>query len=159
MSILRALRRRAPDFVVYTADGRPYLRRWWVIPRNPRFNIYLHHFAASDDDRALHDHPWWNISIILAGEYLEHLPGARTKRRKAWRPWAPWRLVFRRAAAAHRIELLPALAPGHLRPAWTLFITGRRVREWGFWCPQGWRHWREFTARGDKGKIGPGCEG
>jgi hypothetical protein len=49
------------------------MRRWWVIPRNKFFNIYLHHFLHSDDDRALHDHPWWNVSILLrSGSYVEH---------------------------------------------------------------------------------------
>ena len=48
------------------------MRRWWVIPRNKWFNVYLHHFLRSDDDRALHDQPWWNLSILLDGEYTEH---------------------------------------------------------------------------------------
>lgn len=26
----------------------------------------------SDDDRALHDHPWVNMSILLEGTYTEH---------------------------------------------------------------------------------------
>ena len=45
---------RAPDFVI----GADYLRRWWVIPRNDSQNVYLHDIRKSDDDRALHDHPW-----------------------------------------------------------------------------------------------------
>ena len=38
--------------------GKNYLSRWHIIPRNRYFNIYLHKFVGSDDDRALHDHPW-----------------------------------------------------------------------------------------------------
>jgi hypothetical protein len=30
--------------------------------------------------------------------------------------------------------------------ATTLFAGGPIVREWGFDCPQGWRHWKEFTS-------------
>jgi len=41
--------------------------------------------------------------------------------------------------------------------AWTLFMTGRRCREWGFWCPQGWRHWRIFASPSNKGEVGIGC--
>jgi hypothetical protein len=59
---------RDPDFVIGRA-GRPYLRRWWVIPRNRWFNIYLQEILQDDDDRALHDHPWVNCSIILRGSY------------------------------------------------------------------------------------------
>ena len=81
---------RAPDFVIGPA-GDPYMRRWWVIPRNKWFNIYLHNIMRSDDDRALHDHPWTNVSVLLRGSYLEHLPGGVAKLRKPWRPWAFWR--------------------------------------------------------------------
>lgn len=39
----------------------------------------------------------------------------------------------------------------------SLFIAGPKVREWGFHCPNGWVHWREFTA-GDRGElVGRGC--
>jgi len=37
---------RKPDFVIGRA-GAPYLERWWVIPRNRWFNIYLHHFLSA----------------------------------------------------------------------------------------------------------------
>jgi hypothetical protein len=154
---------RAPDFIVGD-EPVPYLRRWWIIPRNRRFNIYLHNFKRSDDDRALHDHPYLNVSVILRGAYLEHLPGDRVKLRKAWRPWAPWRLVFRLPTAAHRVELLryPQVHPQHVpgeRPVWTLFITGHRVREWGFHCPRGWVAWQQFVSvRPGGNSIGRGCE-
>lgn len=157
---------RPPDFIVGGADAH-YLHRWWVIPRNALFNVYLHHFLHSDDDRALHDHPYANLSILLSGSYLEHMPGGVVKLRKAWRPWAPWRLVFRRPTAAHRIELrryygvmgLGGTLGSREAPVWTLFITGPRVREWGFLCPSGWRHWKDFTNADDGGStIGRGCE-
>lgn len=155
--------KREPDFIVGGKEN-PYLLRWWVIPRNRFFNIYLHKFLRDDDDRALHDHPWWSLSIILRGGYLEHLPGGRVKHRR------PGRFVLRNATAAHRVELLRQhqgavcwrgrLIPPYslTRPAWTIFITGPRIREWGFHCPQGWRHWKDFTKAGSPGEIGPGCE-
>lgn len=146
---------RPPDFVIGGSD-RPYLLRWYVIPRNPFFNVYLHHFRRSDDDRALHDHPWGNVSILLTGSYFEHTGNGEKLLRKPWRPWAPWRLVFRRPTAAHRVEL--PVVGGREVACWSLFITGPKVREWGFLCPQGWRHWRDFTA-GERGEIvGRGCE-
>jgi hypothetical protein len=37
-------------------------------------------------------------------------------------------------------------------------LTGPRIREWGFWCPQGWRHWRAFTSGRNGETIGRGCE-
>jgi hypothetical protein len=111
---------------------------------------YLHEFRRSDDDRALHDHPWWNCSILLCGEYTEHTIDAGGVNRRVIRRAGD--AVFRRASRAHRVEL-------HDGPCISLFITGPRVREWGFHCPeQGWIHWKRFTAADDPGQVGPGCE-
>jgi len=144
----RIAARRAPDMLIGD-PADPYMRRWFVIPRNPVFNIYLHHFLHSDEDRALHDHPWWNLSFLLEGRYVEHTIAAgginlRTPRRAG-------QFKFRTAASAHRVELIDG-------PCWTLFITGPRIRQWGFHCPAGWRHWKEFTKPGAPGEIGRGCE-
>ena len=130
---------REPDFII----GGDYMRRWWVIPRNRFFNVYLHCIGRNDDDRALHDHPWWNVSIILRGAYREVMPdGQRVLR--------PGHVVFRGAETLHRLEVVKG-------PVWTLFITGPRVREWGFQCTRGWVHWKAFTS--DDGKsVGKGCD-
>ncbi|WP_428485976.1 hypothetical protein [Rhodopila sp.] len=139
---------RPPDVMIGGPDT-PYLRRWWIIPRNRWCNLYLHHFLRSDDDRALHDHPWASLSILLRGRYREHLvtgPGKLTVRLRR-----PFRPILRRAVTAHRVALIDD------QPVWTLFITGPRRREWGFLCPNGWRHWKAFTDPADPGAIGPGC--
>ena len=154
--------RREPDFIIGGNDD-PYLLRWYVIPRNRWFNIYLHKFLRDDDDRALHDHPWWSLALILKGSYTQRLPGGKAVHRK------PGRLVLRRPEHAHRVELLRRCpvrienggfhcGDTTLVPAWTLFITGPRLRKWGFHCPNGWRHWEEFTSPADKGQVGRGCE-
>ena len=70
-----------PHFIVGGVK-QPYLKRWYIIPRNTFFNIYLHQFLRDDDDRALHDHPSDNLSIILRGSYIEHLTrGAKVQGR------------------------------------------------------------------------------
>ena len=123
--------------------GGDYLWRWYLIPKNKIFNIYLHRFGRSDDDRAYHDHPWYSFSILLKGEMIEHsFKGVRHIPR-----WLP---VFRTAKFAHRLELVKG-------PVWTIFITGPTVRSWGFFCPQGWRHWKEFTSE-DGSDVGRGCD-
>jgi hypothetical protein len=148
--IIARVTRREPDFIIGGKDD-PYVRRWWVIPRNRLFNVYLHQFVRSDDDRALHDHPWVNCSILLRGCYEEHLPGDGVRFRKAGD------VVFRRSGRmAHRVMLLQ-MGGGEI-PCWTLFITGPRYREWGFHCPRGWVHWKLFTAPDDTGTIGKGCD-
>lgn len=143
--------RRAPDVVIGGA-ATPYLYRWHIIPRNRVLNAYLHLFLRSDDDRALHDHPWANLSVLLRGQYVEHTIDAGGIERRIVYGAVAWRLRLT-GTLAHRIELFDG-------PCWTLFITGPRYRQWGFHCPkQGWIHWRRFTAPDDPGAVGPGCEG
>ncbi len=147
----RVAQTRGPDFVI-GGHERPYLLRWYVIPRNRWFNIYLHNIRRSDDDRAEHSHPWlFNCSVLLDGCYVEH-SAAGPKYAEDGAVKARW------GASFHRLQLIPSLATLEERPVWTLFITGPKVREWGFACPQGWRHWREFTSPRDGGSVGRGCE-
>ena len=130
---------RQPDQII----GINYLSRWHVIPRNRVFNIYLHKFTGSDDDRALHDHPWYSLSFLLKGELIEH----SFNKIKSIPLLLP---VFRTAKFAHRLEVIKG-------PVWTIFITGPKIREWGFYCPKGWRHWTEFTTE-DGAHVGKGCD-
>lgn len=156
--------RRPHDFAI-GGEEHPYCLRWWVIPRNRVFNIYLHKFIRNDEDRALHDHPWLNCSIPLVNGYIEvnfewrpiKTPGrflpplVRTEPRVG-------SVTFRRPSTAHRVELYRNWHDGGMIPAWSLFITGPIVREWGFVCPKAWRPWWEFTKPGAYGEIGKGCE-
>lgn len=142
--------RKAPDRVITLEDGAPYLRRWHLIPRNRLFNLYLHHFVASDVP-VPHDHPWWNVSVVLDGVYDEFVLHTDTD--------APYTVahtrrllsvVLRRPQTAHYIELPEGAG------AWTLFFTGPVVRDWGFWvvvrgykraCR--WIHWSQYLT-GDR---------
>lgn len=139
-----------PHKEITNAEG-VYLRRWHIIPRNRWINLYLHHFVGDDDARALHDHPWWSVSFILSGGYWDVLPRAMMVKRRRFE------IVPRRPAAAHRVQLIKN-RDGSKRTAWTLFLTGPRVREWGFHCPQGWRRWQDFVDPNDPNRIGPGCD-
>jgi hypothetical protein len=156
--IIAVRERRSPDFTIGSADD-PYLRRWWLIPRNRFFNIYLHNIVRSDDDRALHDHPWINLSILLRGAYIEIIPGGFKLRTAG-------DMVLRGPRARHRLQLITAEQmpqshadfPHLTGECWTLFITGPRMRDWGFWCPQGFVPWQKFTSPAAKGEIGKGCD-
>jgi len=150
-TIIRCASRRMPDFIIGGHEN-PYLLRWWLIPRNQLFNIYLHKFLRSDDDRALHDHPWIWCSVLLRGSYVE------------WskpRPGSPLLAHVERfdagSARFHRARYAHRLVIDRNVTCWTLFITGPRVREWGFHCPQGWIPWQKFTAVDDPGAVGQGC--
>lgn len=141
---------RPPDVVIGGMQD-PYLHRWHVTPKGDGPSCYLHHFLRSDDDRALHDHPYASTSIILRGAYLEHLPGSAAPHLRV-----RGQVVHRDAVAPHRVELLRN-AEGQEVPCWSLFLTGPRVRDWGFHCPQGWVPWQRFTDPADPGAVGPGC--
>lgn len=132
--------KRPPNFII----GLNYLRRWYLIPHNRWFNIYLHNIRRSDDDRALHDHPWHNISIILKGSYVEQSWTGEKKHTRG-------SVIFRRATKRHRLIIPDG------EETWTLFITGPKIREWGFWCSKGFVHWKDFVDMSNTGKVGPGC--
>lgn len=153
------------------ADGppvsRPFLLRWYVLPKNRFLNIYLHQFIRDDEDRALHDHPWFNLSVLLAGQYIEHtIEGGGVHVRKVYTAGA---LKVRTPWSAHRVELTkdwpmrrpydgpysvaPNL-PGWVQysaksPSWSLFVTGPKQHSWGFHCPEtGWRSSHLFHDKG-----------
>ncbi len=113
----------------------PLLIRYFIFRSGP-LGIYLHRLCRSDEDRALHDHPWAFVSVILTSGYVEHT-------RRGQRRYRSGAILVRPAEWQHRLELE--------RPAWTLVFRFRRVREWGFHCPQGWVGWEIFDRRG-------GCE-
>ncbi len=149
---------RRCDVTLKKVDGSLYLERWWLIPRNRYgFNIYLHKFYSSDEDRALHDHPWWNISILLSGSYLEHMPKNVNKwvnendRETIIKKRYPFIPVYRNSNSIHKIELI------NNKPIWTIFITGPVVRQWGFYCPTFWRHHHDFLDKTGK-TTGKGCD-
>ena len=109
------------------ADGSLYLRRIYLTR-----NVYLHHIAQADDDRALHNHPWeYATTRILTGGYLEQ----RTPRFPAWR--APGDVVRLTRNTYHRIALVKPRT-------WTLFVAGPRVASWGFLVDGKHVDWKKY---------------
>ncbi len=145
---------RDPDFYV-GGKQNPYLMRWYIIPRNRFFNIYLHKFLRDDDDRALHDHPWNSLSFSSAN-YMEIVGNPSNWNDRKLMNRRRLRPVWRPATYTHRVILYK----NHERkpiPFYTLFITGKKVRDWGFHCPKGWRPWQDFCDERDAGQVGKGC--
>lgn len=135
---------RDPDFKIGPSDD-PYLLRWFLTPRGSEGGIYLHKFLHDDEDRALHDHPWNSTSIVLSGKYREFtdkLPPTII---------VAGQVVLRPAPYPHRLQVI--------EQGFTLFIMGPRIREWGFLCDAGWRHWTRFVDQKNPGEMSAGCEG
>lgn len=143
------------DFRIPPNEAIPvYMERWWRLPRNWATNVYFHIVRRSDDDRALHDHPWWSFSIVLDGGYSEHQIMEGGVHTRTW--YGPGMMRFRwHGRKAHRLELnrvKMADAPiGSIAqemaykasrevelPATTIFVTGPVLRRWGFHHETGW---------------------
>jgi hypothetical protein len=140
---------RTPDLIIGPRDNPQTLR--WHLLRWRGWQLSLHKWCRSDEDRALHDHTGDSISLILNYGYIEKTPYAAH-----WRP--AWRPIFRKAEAPHRIILDADSAP-----VWSLWLRWPPRREWGFHCPKGWRHWRDFCAERDykasgTSTVGRGCD-
>ena len=152
---VRGLRARPPHGLTIGGEDNPYLRRWFITPRGEGPAVCLHQFLRDDDDRALHDHPWASIGIILAGGYREMTPEGEQLRQVG-------DVIYRLPEQRHRVVLHRDDA-GRPKPAWTLFLTGTRVRDWGFWCPgagggERFVRWQDFTAGEHGERVGRGCE-
>lgn len=127
-------------------QGDLLILRWDVFDM-PYFHVRLHKLLGSDDGRSVHDHPWWNVSAILEGEYYEVMPRWVDRHYPAPGPshetYVRRRegdVVVRSALARHRIELETCYyksEEGYPLAATSLFIHGRNKRIWGFWGKDG----------------------
>lgn len=118
-----------------------YMDRWYVIPRNRFFNVYAHRFVGSDAP-VPHDHPWASLSWILKGNYTEHTPyGSSVKHSGS--------VTIRGPKSLHWIEID--------KPVWTLFITGPKIRDWGFLCNAIWINHTDYINQRGPDRLASGC--
>lgn len=130
-----------------------YAYRWFVA-RTRWFNIYIHHFVGDDWSLDLHDHPKRFISIGLKGSYVEYTPdsyivGLGQKFQIFNAPW------FRSFPANHIHRLVMVRSGGangtheKIHDCWTLVITLKAVRQWGFWHKGNFMPWRDYVEGKD----------
>jgi hypothetical protein len=126
--------------------------------------VRAHTILRSDNDRHLHDHPSWSLSIVLEGGYWEVFePTPYALQRPAiyerlidcletetpdsdlcahygiiWR--GPGAVVFRRATDFHRL-ILPR---GSM--ARSVFVMGKKSNSWGFKTSEGKVYWRTYLG-------------
>ena len=138
--------------VIVNCDREPYLHRWYLI-RTTRFAVFIHKFIRSDEDRALHDHPWNFFVIPIWRGYIEHSDKAcdcgicknNPGRAKDF-PRLPvqrrvWPIIssrYRTGTYRHRVELIKD------KPAWSIFIRFKEQRDWGFWPKEGFIQWNKW---------------
>lgn len=92
-----------------------------LFPNNRWFNITLNQILDRPEwyKGLLHNHPWFNISIILKGGYWE-----KTDEGVKW--YGPGSIIFRSAQRYHCIWI------EENKQAWTLFIHGRLTKGFDF---------------------------
>jgi hypothetical protein len=126
-------------------DNEPYLERYYLFLKDRKrfpFNIFLHKFLKGDLDH-VHDHPWSYFTLVLWGGYYEWIPffnemGELACEVQKWRGPGHFRIC--RPNSYHRIELKPGVT------AWTLFMPGPQVRDWGFWVNNKWVQNEEYIT-------------
>ena len=132
--------------VLDRVENEPYLERYYLFLREREqfpFNVFLHKFLKSDPDD-VHDHPWPYATLILKGGYWEWIPhfdtvGRKTGEYQVWR--GPGHFRISKANSFHRIELDPDIT------AWTLFMPGRKCRDWGFLVKNKWIQWEQYLKQ------------
>lgn len=101
----------------------PYFFKW--VLDFGSFAIRLHYWLRDDDHRAYHDHPHWLRLLVLKGGYTDVSPNrglADGERRDTLRAGS---MRFREASYQHKVvDVIPG--------TWTVLITGRSDRKWGF---------------------------
>lgn len=152
--------------IIYDREGKdPYLSRYYLVREKPTddailkgqsagtdkarsFDLFLHHFHRSDQDAALHNHPWeWGLSFILVGGYIEE---RRQGDRVFTRRVLPFTFNLVKKVDYHRVDLIE-------EDAWSLFLVGPRVDTWYFWdrvkkARMEWRAFIEAKRLGVEGK-------
>lgn len=108
----------------------PYLIRWRIETRWG--SVRVHHWLAADDSRAFHDHPWWFVTVVLAGRYTDRSPAGEDHLRRG-------SIRYRPAHYQHTVYPGPG-------GAWTLVVTGRKARDWGFWVAGKFRKANKYFA-------------
>jgi len=160
-------------FVIFDTSEKnghlnPYLIRWTLFECK-YFQILIHKFIRSDVDD-FHDHPWNFISFVLLNGYVESSLSDSERLRKKWlrfeslkkigvdsgigislnnipiinydeesiikRRIKPFSFLTRSAYHAHKIEIE--------KPCWSLVLTTKRIREWGFYTQEGWLSWQTY---------------
>ena len=140
---------------IYDANGRLYMGRWWVVAPGTwqsrvllfvtggRYeSIRLHHINRPDNDRDLHNHPFYYLTFVLLGYYSEF---------RCDRKGAPdyWQLLTRGKSSTGGEELWHRIDDVSPQGVWTFFMMGPNKGEWGFDTPDGYVESRAyFNQRG-----------
>jgi len=125
-------------FDIRDENEKLYLRRYRLF-QTPWFGMYIHKICRPDQGRDPHDHPWNFSALILKNGYCETtiMDG---KAGRQWFKFGDW--------SRHKAEDFHIIENFHFKygNTWTLFLTGKRRRNWGFLTEEGWVSHQEYTG-------------
>lgn len=101
----------------------PFLRRWTLETRRGR-SIRLHHFFPDHLEDVAHDHPWWFITFVFKGGYIDYTCAEGETVKTDYVD----AIGFRYRSGDHQ-----HMTRTDRRGAWTIVITGKLGKRWGFW--------------------------
>lgn len=130
--------------VISRQDGKPYLVRYSLFACR-FFAVKIHHILISDA-ACMHDHPWAFISILLRGSYYEQrqimtpiMDGIAHYSHEVTKRYSAGSILYRPAQSIHRLVIS--------KPVWSLVITFKKVRPWGFITKSGWVPWHKYNEQ------------
>lgn len=130
--------------------GCEYLRRW-VFNFGPVGSIRVHHWTGSDDDRALHDHPWWFLTFVLKGGYTDVSSTTPVALDSMIEDRHVYAGIVHDHLRAPVVRYRPALHAHTVQVdeggCWTVMLTGPWERDWGFYTREGWVRMRRYFKR------------
>lgn len=131
--ILYIIRKLFLEKEIMSRQGVLHFRRWRIIS-TPWFGIYIHRIYKADDDKYLHDHPWDYWSMVLTGSYNEQTETLIRPGHAKENMLIPGSCNSRMAEQFHKIKSL------NTKSVTTLFVTGKRRRDWGYKVGKYWVH-------------------
>ncbi len=131
---------------IKSKEGELHFKRWQILS-TPWFSIYIHGIYKADEDEHLHDHPWNYFSFILWGYFTEisAMPYGNDQPKETL--MHPFSFVKRKAETFHKIKKL------HSTSIYTLFIIGKRKRNWGYSYKGGWIENSEYRKLKNEGNL------
>ncbi len=177
---------RKPDLIIGPRNN-PQTIRWHIFVWRG-WQLSLHKWLRSDDDRAPHDHKANNVSILLTGRFREMV------REREWFPFTEraggghydlekfaalgwihhgdgefyrdvdrWHMRWPLVPYFRKAETLHRVALISDKPVWSLWLRWPARRRWGYGCPKGWVDADDYNKIADYygagvSEVGRGCD-
>ena len=119
--------------------GCAFVKRWVLEAPSGRA-LRVHRFLPDVEEFTAHDHPWWFVTVVVRGSYVDVTSrnGTEVRRDHVTAP----AIRFRNRNHEHRTI---TGADG----AWTVLYNGPSKRNWGFWSAAGqFLPWRAYASLG-----------